>query len=135
MAVPAAGWFGESSTAEMRMPRFVLLHHKTPPGAAKPDHFDLMLESGAILKTWTVWEFPHLDRPNRAMADLDHRLAYLDYEGPISGNRGEVSRADWGTYTLLQQEEERVTIELQGECLQGKLVLEIHSGSDSVEPA
>lgn len=115
------------------MPRFVLLHHKTPPGAAKPDHFDLMLEVGTVLKTWTVWTFPEVARPNRAVADFDHRLAYLDYEGPISGNRGEVSRADSGTYTLLSQDSEHVRIEVQGKRLQGTLVLEVHSGSESAE--
>jgi hypothetical protein len=31
----------------------------------------------------------------------DHRRAYLDYQGPISGNRGEVRRAAAGTYATL----------------------------------
>jgi hypothetical protein len=28
----------------------------------------------------------------------DHRLAYLEYEGPISGGRGTVRRLDGGSY-------------------------------------
>ena len=33
----------------------------------------------------------------------DHRLAYLDYEGPISGDRGSVTRWDRGTYDVEHQ--------------------------------
>lgn len=115
------------------MPRFVILHHKTPPGAAKPDHFDLMLEAGDVLKTYTVWEFPTLGRPVPALPDFDHRLEYLDYEGPVSRGRGEVSRAESGTFTLLSQDEARLTIEVRGQRLQGTLILQLHSGSETSE--
>ena len=113
------------------MPRFVLLHHKTPPGAAKPDHFDLMLEAGDVLKTYTVWKFPTLERPVPAIADFDHRLAYLDYEGPVSRGRGEVSRAESGTYEWIAQDQDEVTIEVRGQRLRGTLTLKLHSGSES----
>ncbi len=33
-----------------------------------------------------------------ALALPEHRLAYLDYEGPVSGNRGSVKRWDAGWY-------------------------------------
>jgi hypothetical protein len=58
----------------------------------------------------------------RALAD--HRLAYLDYEGPIAGDRGSVSRWDWGTYQVLQADDSRWTIELAGEKIKGLVVLQ-----------
>jgi hypothetical protein len=30
----------------------------------------------------------------------DHRRSYLDYEGPVSGNRGQVIRVESGVYSL-----------------------------------
>ena len=44
----------------------------------------------------------------------DHRLAYLDYEGPISGGRGTVARWDCGTYVLRKQTDEEWAVDLDG---------------------
>ncbi|WP_158265315.1 DNA polymerase ligase N-terminal domain-containing protein [Blastopirellula marina] len=119
------------------MPRFVLLHHRTPPHAAKPDHYDLMLEDGDVLKTFTLWQLPDLSGPVTALADFDHRLAYLDYEGPVSNDRGEVAQADAGTFAWIIREKGRIEVELSGRCFQGVLKLELQEdpseeeGSDS----
>ena len=119
------------------MPRYVILHHETPLGYAKPSHFDLMLEDGDVLKTFTLWEFPSVNQVERAEPDFDHRLAYLDYEGPVSRNRGKVSQADSGTFAWILRESDRIEVELTGKRLQGTLRLAIHSdetgggGSDS----
>lgn len=53
----------------------------------------------------------------------DHRKAYLDYEGPVSGNRGEVHIVDSGTYTLLAAGEAEWLIELAGRVLRGRFRL------------
>ncbi|MBI3272750.1 MAG: hypothetical protein HYZ53_27435 [Planctomycetes bacterium] len=69
------------------MPRFVIQEHFTTP-----HHFDLMLEHGGALATWSVSEAPAL-APGAALEATrreDHRLAYLDYEGEVSGGRGHV---------------------------------------------
>src|SRR5882724_3306447 len=68
------------------MPRFVILRHETPPGFARPAHWDFMLECGGVLRTWEM---------------ADHRLAYLEYEGEVPGGRGTVSRWDEGRYEIL----------------------------------
>lgn len=109
------------------MPRYVILHHKTPSGFAKPSHFDLMLEDGDVLKTFTLWQFPSVAEVAQAEPDFDHRLAYLDYEGPVSRNRGEVTQADTGTFTWIVRESDRLEVELTGKHLQGTLRVEIHS--------
>jgi hypothetical protein len=102
------------------MPRYVLLEHDHPFL-----HWDLMLESGDVLRTWRLLSLPETGKPIQAEAIFDHRIFYLDYEGPISGNRGHVVRRDRGTFTWLEQHEERVEVELAGEALAGRLVLSL----------
>ena len=74
--------------------RFVVLRH-TGHGS---DHFDLMIESDPAaegLATWRASEWPLSD--GTALTPLGpHRRAYLDYEGPVSGGRGEVRRVAAG---------------------------------------
>jgi hypothetical protein len=75
------------------MPRFVILEHDYPSL-----HWDLMLEAGEILRTWRLQEVPEPGKRIAAEASFDHRKVYLNYEGPISGNRGTVRRWDEGEY-------------------------------------
>jgi len=76
------------------MPRYVILEHDFPTL-----HWDLLLEAGAVLRAWRLAEPPQRGRAVPAEPSFDHRLVYLDYEGPVSGNRGHVRRWDQGTYT------------------------------------
>src|ERR1700704_4821039 len=80
--------------ADPTMPRFVILEHDHPVL-----HWDLMLEAGTALRTWRLARAP--SAPGEvidALALPDHRLFYLDYEGPVSGGRGVVKRWDAGEY-------------------------------------
>ncbi|MFM7070288.1 MAG: DNA polymerase ligase N-terminal domain-containing protein [Planctomycetota bacterium] len=82
--------------------RFVLLRHVLPAHSPRSSHWDLLLEFGAVL---CAWELPcpltatH-DEDSRAAGPMrrlaDHRVSYLDYEGPISGDRGHVTRVATG---------------------------------------
>ena len=101
------------------MPRFVILHHDSPRG----EHFDFMLEAGDSLKTWALPRPPEAGVEIDCDALADHRLAYLDYEGPVSGERGAVTRWDRGTYTLERQSEAEWAVELAGARLTGKVAL------------
>src|SRR5262245_20038729 len=83
------------------MPRFVILHHETPPSSARPAHWDFMLECGGVLRTWALAEPPSPGRESVTEELAHHRRAYLDYEGEVSGGRGTVSRWDEGTYEAL----------------------------------
>ena len=69
-----------------------------PEGSASPLHWDSMLETDGVLRTWALPAEPAKDHEMIAEALADHRLAYLDYEGPISGDRGEVRRWDAGEW-------------------------------------
>jgi hypothetical protein len=86
-----------------------------------------MLECGDVLKTWRLAALPESGETVRAEAAFDHRPFYLDYEGPVSGNRGQVKRWDGGTYRLETPPEpgpvDVVTASLEGERWRGRVLL------------
>jgi hypothetical protein len=53
----------------------------------------------------------------------DHRLAYLDYEGPVSRERGSVQRWDTGSVDWLEQSAELIRLKVAGTRLHGELSL------------
>ena len=75
------------------MPRFAVLAHDWPM-----PHWDLLLEAGPVLKAWRLLAEPGRGRSVPAEPNLDHRLLYLDYEGPLTSDRGVVTRWDAGTF-------------------------------------
>lgn len=100
------------------MPRFVVLEHRWA-GV----HYDVMLEDVAqgSLRTWAV-EIPltpGVDLPARELAA--HRLVYLDYEGPISGDRGSVRRLDRGTFLPQIWRADLVEVILSGDVYRGEV--------------
>lgn len=101
--------------------RFVILHHTTPDG----EHWDLMLEHGDVLLTWQLLKEPtgpeSLPIPAKRIGD--HRKLYLDYEGPLSGGRGEVRRIDTGTVEFTCLNDSRVQFQLRGSNLAGDFQL------------
>jgi len=103
--------------------RFVVLKHTTPADSARPTHWDLMLETDGVLRTWALPAEPAASETMIAESLADHRLAYLDYEGPIAGNRGDVARWDQGTWKLLALSEDQLMAELLGHRLIGRLTL------------
>jgi hypothetical protein len=123
-------WRGTVIPAAMAsMPRFVILRHEMPLGSSRGTHFDLMLEVGGMLRTWSIPELPVSGKLIQAEALLDHRLAYLDYEGPVSDNRGSVSRVDEGEYEVLADSAELWHVRLAGKVLNGRL--ELRQAEDS----
>jgi hypothetical protein len=105
------------------MPRFVVLHHDWPT-----PHFDLMLEVGGVLKTWRLAVEPINDEPINAVLIADHRLDYLDYEGPVSGNRGNVKRWDGGELEWFEVFEDHVVVVVAGQRLKGAHLLYTDDG-------
>lgn len=70
-----------------------------------------MLEADGRLQTWALaqvpidWRAIDIDSQRIAKSNTveverlpDHRLAYLAYEGQVSGERGQVRQLDAGTY-------------------------------------
>lgn len=128
------------------MPRFVLLFHDCPFNVPRPSHCDLMLEAGGLLRTWVLEEMPRdwaavagsntetlqLAPENTVSAERigDHRLAYLDYEGPVSGDRGSVRRLDRGTFEVTAETDDRWEVTLAGNVLGGQISLRRKAGDD-----
>ena len=118
--------------------RWVLLHHQVGESLGnRGDHYDFMVspegisqadsgleelnsEPAGLLWTWAIPANP-LDQPLplECVAERlpDHRAAYLDYEGPISGNRGQVKQVASGSYEVVSCSECR--IELRVQCSDG----------------
>jgi hypothetical protein len=77
---------------------FVIQFHSRKEG----DHFDLMIEEGAALATFSLSCRPDELAAGAAITAThlaDHRREYLQYEGEISGGRGSVEIVDRGTCT------------------------------------
>lgn len=81
--------------------RFAILHHAMEAAAGRYDHWDLMLEHAGALVTFELDRLPSGPGIFETRRLADHRLNYLDYEGHISGNRGQVFRLDRGRYQEL----------------------------------
>lgn len=143
----AVGWLRSSPIdycllLDVPMSRFVLLLHECPDDRPRPTHCDLMLQLGPALATWSLRKLPRdwkvlgldsaalrFDATNVVDAErlADHRLVYLDYEGPLSGNRGTVRRLDAGTFASGPQP---FTYRLAGEHIRGEVTLRANAGGD-----
>jgi hypothetical protein len=96
------------------MLRFVVLTHDHPVW-----HWDFMLENSGALRTWRLDAEPASGHSIAAMPLPLHRLEYLDYEGAVSGGRGEVHRWDRGVYTALHEADGNLVVQLSGDLLYG----------------
>lgn len=107
------------------MPRFVMLIHDHPFV-----HWDLLVQRGEVLRSWRLLESPDRWRSVTDSTALsaeaigDHRLMYLDYEGPVSRERGRVARWDHGQAEWLAESETSIRLRLSGSRLVGELRLE-----------
>jgi hypothetical protein len=100
------------------MPRFVILTHDWPF-----PHWDFLAEASSVLRAWRLLAEPCTGADVVAERNFDHRLFYLDYEGPLLGDRGSVSRWDSGSCQWLADEPDRAEIELRGAKITGRAVL------------
>ncbi len=129
--------------------RFVLLFHQTSAEftrqTGRNSHWDLMLECQQSLKSYSFDEHPleSLDRYllhsldsdgqhpaiPKAIATPDHRLEYLEYEGPVSNNRGWVRRELAGTFRWILNSPGRVVVELKFEGVKRTLEFRVKTGA------
>lgn len=105
---------------------FALLEHDYPTL-----HWDLLLErpDQERVPTWRLPAVPVVGAELTAERSFDHRQLYLEYEGPVSGDRGTVRQAARGTLVWREFSETLVAADLQSETLAGRLTL--RCGSDS----
>lgn len=92
--------------------RFTVSLHRVGPGSLasedRGDHLDWFFavnhDANSPLVTWstsTCWH-PHSGHP--ALQLPAHRARYLDYDGEIAGDRGQVQRLVGGFYQLLDHD-------------------------------
>jgi DNA polymerase Ligase (LigD) len=107
--------------------RFVILHH-TGYGC---EHWDLMIEHNDALLTWQLLTEPTgpASLPIRASRLDDHRMHYLEYEGPVSQDRGTVRRIDAGTAKIEEITSSVCRFQADGSLISGLLVL-LNRGDD-----
>lgn len=100
------------------MPRFSILIHDHPFL-----HWDFLLEAGSACRTWRLLGPPESAGGIVAEPLADHRLIYLDYEGPVSGDRGHVRQWDGGTFDWRLDEADVVEVDVAGAQIQGRISL------------
>ncbi|WP_072022240.1 DNA polymerase ligase N-terminal domain-containing protein [Zavarzinella formosa] len=106
------------------MPRFALLLHDHPE-----THWDFLLETPEALRAWRLSRRPSLNEIILAEPLPDHRKLYLEYEGPISGNRGNVIREDGGEFQWMSETPDGVHVAISGSWLIGETtILKTESG-------
>ena len=87
--------------------RFVILKHDHPYM-----HWDLLLEEEESARAWRLLRKPCLCEPIAAEPLPPHRLLYLDYEGPLSNDRGRVEQFCTGSYMLDDAGHTRMRVQL-----------------------
>ena len=103
------------------MPRSVVLRHTLPDGS---HHFDWLLEPAGTAagrdpeeRVLIAWRLPRPPgqsgpQPIEAIRLPPHRRFYLDFEGPIPGNRGTVERVAEGVAEVLADSPEHFAASL-----------------------
>lgn len=103
---------------------FVVLYHVSPAD----EHWDLMIETGQVLATWRLMSHPRelavAGARIRCRRISDHRRDYLEYEGPLSGNRGDVTRVDRGECSIHDKSLNGWVVEFSGEILRGEYLID-----------
>lgn len=88
--------------------RFAVSLHQMPSHQARPTHFDLFLEKEDFLMSW-ILAAPLSDQMNTfVIPNRDHRKDYLDYDGPISQDRGMIRRVQQGRLLWMQSDNDLV---------------------------
>jgi len=87
----AAGSELEPPDAQTRRRKFVILEHDHPFL-----HWDFLIEDGDGLASWRLLESPQSGKRVPASLLPVHRRHYLTWEGPVSGDRGNVRRIHSG---------------------------------------
>lgn len=97
------------------MGRTVLLLHQLPDGSS---HLDWLMERPDSDRLISFRVRDRIDSPSpacsvqrfKAEAMPDHRRAYLEYEGPVSGERGSVSRVAAGSVDWVERSTEAIAV-------------------------
>ena len=111
--------------------RFVLLRHEVPDSFDRTSHWDFLLERDETCWTWALDRLPaglDADSPLATAPALrlpDHRKHYLEYEGPISNDRGTVHQVLAGECHWLEVSDDQLVVQLLFDDQQCRLTLSV----------
>ena len=106
------------------MPRFVIQYHKTDRS-----HYDLMLERGGELVTFSIYhplDFESRDTYPAVLKD-PHPMEFLEYEGPLAKEGGSVTIWDSGTYAAGSWKKLDIRVKLHGRKIKGSFRIHCES--------
>ena len=90
-----------------------------PPKGDRADHWDWLLSDGAQLLSWACESEPRIGLVASAIQLPPHRMKYLDYEGPVSGDRGYVQIWARGTIEWIETGPDRFVAQVHSDRLNG----------------
>lgn len=112
----------ESKTLSLR---FSIRSHIVPVDSDRQDHWDFFLESDQRLLSWEIQPFENnLPAQIQATRRKDHRIKYLDYQGPISKDRGILYAIDLGALHWETLSEDLVSGTISGKIFNGSFQIE-----------
>jgi len=106
------------------MSRFAILQHRGTTSYKPGVHWDLLFDQGETLQAWELPLDPFREYSQSAHSLSPHRRHYLDYEGPLSDDRGTVTRVEAGEFVLIAESDARLEYEIAGQRLRGRIVIE-----------
>jgi len=92
------------------------------------NNYDFRLEMHKVLCSWAIPKGPSMDASQKRLAILvnNHPLDYIDFEGIIPEGMygaGAVVVWDCGTYDILEEKKDNISLFLKGEKLTGNFSL------------
>ena len=84
-------------------------------------HYDFLIKKNDILQCWQFSSIANIEIGELIFCKkiFDHRLKYLNYQGPISNNRGKVQIIQNGFLEIIIQEDNLVRFRIDSELLNG----------------
>jgi len=91
-------------------------------------HYDFRLEIDGALKSWAIPKIPPTEKGVKRLAVFteDHPLSYATFEGTIPEGQygaGKVEIWDKGTFLLIENENDKIVVTLNGNRLNGRYCL------------
>ena len=92
-----------------------------------------MLEMQSVLRTWALDDQLTSAGPMTTKAHplADHRLTYLEFEGPLGRERGSVRQVESGIYEFFREDADCVRFRLSGRKIAGMVEIRLQAGKDS----
>jgi len=90
-------------------------------------HWDLMIESGDVLKTWRLENPPEklvseANEKTKATPIADHDKKFLTYQGIVNNGKGTVEIVDEGTCIIESISENDMKIIFDGKIVRGQFI-------------